>query len=357
VSLGALAHNLRVVRGQTRAQVLAVVKADGYGHGVVPVVARLDAEGVDGFGVALAEEGLELREAGIGKRIVVLNGVYGSAHAEVLRAKLTPVIYDLDEVARFDEAAGGAPCGLHLKVDTGMARLGVPWHRLEAFLQDMARFRRVHIEGLMTHLASADCDRAFTAAQLTRFAEARAMVARFGHRPTLVHAGNSAALFRHPEAHFDMVRVGIALFGAPPCEGVEPRGLSLAMRLRTQIIALRALRPGEGVGYAQTFRAARPTKVASVPMGYGDGLMRCLSNRGWMLVRGVRCPVIGNVSMDLTTLDVTDVPGAALGDEVVVLGEQQGARVGPEEIATWAGTIGYEILTNVSRRVPRLYAP
>jgi alanine racemase len=355
ISLSAIAQNLAVVRRATRARVLAVVKADGYGHGVVPVAARLDREGVDGFGVALAEEGIELRDAGVESRILVLNGVYGDAHAEVLATGLTPVIYDLDEAARFEASSGGEPFEVHLKVDTGMGRLGVPLSRLEAFLTGLSRFQHLRIEGLMTHFASADGDRETTREQLERFDGARKLVARFGHRPSIVHAANSAALFRHPESHFDMVRVGVALYGAPPCEGIEDVGLAPVMRLRTQIIAIREIEAGEGVGYSQTFRAARRTRVATVPMGYGDGLMRSLSNRGAMLVRGERCPIVGNVSMDLTCLDVTDLAEARVGDEVVVLGEQQGARITADEMAAAAGTIGYEILTNVSRRVPRVY--
>ena len=356
IDLGAIAHNLGVVRRAVgSAAVLAVVKADGYGHGVVPVAARLQQEGVDGFGVALAEEGLELREAGVSAPILVLNGVYGGAHKEVLDAGLTPVVYDLGELAAFARAARGRAFGVHLKVDTGMGRLGVVAAELEGFLDGLARVRGARIDGLMTHFASADSDPVQTREQLERFATARALVAARGHRPRTVHAANSAAALAVADARFDLVRTGIALYGLAPAPGTG-EGLRPAMRLRTEVIAVRDLPADSPIGYGATFRTSRPSRIATVPVGYGDGLLRSTSNRGHMLVQGQRAPIVGNVSMDLTTLDVTGVAGVAVGDEVVLLGAQGSDRIGAEEIAVSAGTIMYEVLTNVSRRVPRFYA-
>lgn len=355
VDLAAVGHNLRTVRRAAgRARVLAVVKADAYGHGVAPVAAHLQAQGVDGFGVALAEEGLELRSAGIHAEILVLNGVYGGAHGAVLEAGLTPVVYDLADVDAFRRAARGRPYAVHVKVDTGMSRLGVPHDRLDAFLERLDRMGPVRVEGVMTHLAAADSDDDFTALQLDRFEGALRHMAARGHRPRYVHAANSAATFRHPGARFEMVRPGLALFGYRPAPDVEA-DLSPAMRLRTEVIALRDLSVGSPVGYNGTFRASRPTRLATVPVGYGDGLLRALSNRGEVLVRGRRCPIVGAVSMDLTVIDVTDVGGVSVADEVVLLGSQGRDRITAEEIAGWAGTIPYEVLTNVSRRVPRFY--
>lgn len=359
VDLDAIAHNLRVTRSLAApARVLAVVKADAYGHGVAPVAARLEAEGAFGFGVALAEEGLELREAGVRAPILVLNGVYGQAHADVLEAGLTPVVYDLSQVAAFDRAAPDRPYRVHLKVDTGMARLGVPIRELDAFLEGLARFPRCVVSGLMTHLACADGDDAATSEQLRRFEVARAAVHAAGHAPGTLHVANTAATLRRADARFDLVRPGGALFGLRPSpeDGAELRS---ALRLRTEIIALREIEEGEGVGYDATFRARRRTRIATVPLGYGDGLLRELSNRGEMLVRARRCPIAGRVSMDLTMLDVTDVEGVALGDEVVVLGAQRWAEredvLRAEDVAARAGTIAYDVLTSISRRVPRVY--
>ncbi len=359
VDLGAIAHNLEVVRRTVPARVLAVVKADAYGHGVVPVALRLQEEGVDGFGVALAEEGLELREAGIASDIVVLNGVYGSAHAEVLDAGLSPVVYDIGQVEAFARAAArqGNESGrfaIHLKIDTGMSRLGVPATKLRAFLEALADHPAAHVRGLMTHLASADLDDGTSAEQLRLFDESLELVRSFGHRPSVVHAANSAATFKQSSATYDMVRPGIALYGIEPCANASSE-LEPAMRIRTEIIAMRELQVGAHVGYHGTFVARRPTRLATVPVGYGDGLLRATSNRGAMLVGGLRCPIVGLVSMDLTTIDVTDVPAAAVGDEAVVLGRQGDARITGEELAEAAGTIPYEILTSVSRRVPRVY--
>jgi alanine racemase len=360
IDLDAIAHNLAVVRSfAAPARILAVVKADGYGHGVVPVAMRLEDEGVDGFGVALAEEGLELREAGVRAPVLVLNGVYGQAHADVLEAGLTPVVYDLGQVEAFDEAVPDRPYRVHLKVDTGMARLGVPLRELPAFLAGLARFPRCVLSGLMTHLASADTDRDATKRQLALFDEARAQVFAAGHAPGTLHVANTAAVLGHADARFDMVRPGGALFGIA-MGAPEGRHLRGAMRIRTEVIALREVPEGTPVGYDGTFVTRRATRLATVPIGYGDGLPRQLSSRGSerggeMLVHGVRCPIAGRVSMDLTILDVTDLPSCAVGDEVVALGRQGTAEITADDVARESGTIAYDVLTAVSRRVPRVY--
>ena len=363
IDLAAIGHNLTVLKGlsaahEKPAKVLAIVKADAYGHGVVPVATRLEQEGVDGFGVALAEEALELREAGIRAPILVLNGAYGNAHADVLEAGLTPVVYDLGQVEAFDRAAPDRPYRVHVKIDTGMARLGVEARGLEAFLDGLSRFPRCIVSGVMTHLSSADTDAEITRDQLTRFADAVQRVRAHGHRPSLVHAANTAATLAHPEGHFDMVRPGGALFGIS--FGLEDgKALRYALRLRTEIMAIRTLEIGDPVGYDATYRCTQKTRVATVPVGYGDGLPRELSNRGFMLVRGQRCPIVGRVSMDLTTLDVTHVEGVALGDEVIALGTQtyegKTTVLSADEVGKLAGTISYDVLISLSRRVPRVY--
>jgi alanine racemase len=353
--LDAIGHNLAVIRSAAPGRkVLAVVKADAYGHGVVPVARRLQADGVDGFGVALAEEGIELREAGIDRAILVLNGINGGAHRDIVAAGLTPVLYEIAEARAFEAVAGGRPVDVHLKVDTGMGRLGVPMRELSAFLRELRRFRSIRIAGLMTHLSTADSDRAYVAGQVAAFKRAEGLVRRFGHEPAVLHAANSAAVFRHPETHFDWVRPGIALYGYPGSSTIEAP-LRRAMRWRTEVLQLRTLQPGESTGYGRSFRATKPTPVATLPLGYGDGLLRSASNRGQVLIHGVRCPIVGNISMDLTTVDVSDVPSVAIGDEALLLGEQGGTVLDARDLATAAATIPYEVLTNISRRVPRLY--
>jgi alanine racemase len=355
VSLDAIGHNLQVVRSAVQGcKVLAVVKADAYGHGVVPVAQRLQAEGVDGFGVALAEEGIELREAGINRAILVLNGISGGAHRDIIAAGLTPVLYELSEAAAFEAVAEERAIDVHLKVDTGMGRLGVPLGELAEFLRELRRFPSVRIAGLMTHLSTADADPDYVAEQITGFAHAQGLVRRFGHEPAVLHAANSAACFRHPESHFDWVRPGLALYGYPGSDAIDVP-LRPAMRWRTEVLRVRTLEPGESAGYGRTFRASATTRLATIPVGYGDGLFRSASNRGHVLIRGARCPMVGNIAMDLTTIDVTHVPGAAIGDEALLLGEQDGASLDACDLAEAARTIPYEVLTNVSRRVPRIY--
>jgi alanine racemase len=355
VHLDAIAHNLRVVRQAANGRkVLAVVKADAYGHGVVPVALRLQAEGVDGFGVALAEEGIELREAGVDRAILVLNGISGGAHRDIIAAGLTPVLYEIPEARAFEAVAGGRPIDVHLKVDTGMGRLGVPLDELPDFLKALRGFPSIRVVGLMTHLSTADCDPAYVAEQMQGFKHAEGLVRRFGHEPSVLHAANSAALFRHPETHFDWVRPGISLYGYPGADSID-EALRPAMRWRTEVLRIRTLQPGESAGYGRSFRAARTTRLATIPLGYGDGLLRSASNRGHVLIGGVRCPIVGNIAMDLTTVDVSGVDGVALGDEALLLGEQDGAVLDARDLAAAAGTIPYEVLTNVSRRVPRVY--
>jgi alanine racemase len=207
----------------------------------------------------------------------------------------------------------------------------------------------------MTHLAAADTDPEFTAEQLARFDAAVTEVRARGHRPETVHAANTAAMLLHPSSRLDLVRPGLALFGYGPRGAPRTSSLRPALRLRTEVIALRDVPAGASVGYDRTYRAERVMRVATVPMGYGDGLMRHLSNRGVMLVGGIRCPIVGRVSMDLTTLDVSALPAVAVGDEAVVLGAQGEAAIYADEVAEAADTIAYEILTNISRRVPRVY--
>ena len=355
VLLDVIGHNFRIVRRAAQGRkVLAVVKADAYGHGVVPVARKLQAEGVDGFGVALAEEGLELREAGIDRAILVLNGINGGAHRDIIAAGLTPVLYDLDEARKFQAVADGRPVDVHLKVDTGMGRLGVPLAELTEFLRALRSFPAIRIAGLMTHLSTADADRDYVAEQLAGFRRAEGYVRRFGHEPAVLHAANSAALFRHPETHFDWVRPGISIYGYAGSDSVDSE-LRPAMRWRTEVLRVRTLMPRESAGYGRSFIASRETRLATIPLGYGDGLLRSLSNRGHVLIHGTRCAIVGNIAMDLTTVDVTSVPGVRVGDEALLLGEQEGGVLDAGDVAKAAGTIPYEVLTNVSRRVPRIY--
>jgi alanine racemase len=367
INLEALRHNLRVIqRHAGSARVWAVLKADGYGHGAPAVARTLERDRrVDGFCVALLEEGVELREAGIVAPILVMGGHYGNAHEEVIARGLVPVVHDAGQIASFARlvraGVASGPIDVHLKVDTGMARLGVTMKELPALAGKLADYPEVRIRGLMTHLACAEgVDERDTAEQVARFEEATALLARHGIQVDARHAANSAALLRGL-ARFDAVRPGISLFGVSPRVGEEPlaRDLKPVMRVRTEIVAVRAVEAKAQVGYGATWRAPGPARIATVAMGYADGLSRQLGNRGHVLVRGKRAPIVGAVSMDMAMIDVTALDGAAEGDEVVVLGAQEGPlgrdAIGADEIASHAGTIPWEVLTSISRRVPRFY--
>jgi alanine racemase len=376
VNLAALRHNLRVVARHAKsasgapARVWPVLKADGYGHGAPAVARTLERAGAEGFCVALLEEAVELRDAGIRTPILVMGGFNAAsqgAYEEIAARDVVPVVYDLSQIEGLARAARsmGRPALAHLKVDTGMARLGVRMADLEAFAARLADYPEVRITGLMTHLACADAEEAgsanagYTREQIARFEEATTRLRRAGaiDEHTIRHAANSAALLRN-EAVFDAVRPGIAIFGVSPVLSAKAE-LRAAMRVRSEIVDVRTIEAGESVGYGALYRATRTTRIATIPMGYADGLSRHLSNRGHVLVRGRRAPVVGAVSMDMSMIDITDVPGTALRDEVVVLGAQEGAlgkdAITADEVAALGGTIAWEILTSISRRVPRFY--
>lgn len=368
VNLAALRHNLHVMKRAAKgARVWPVLKADAYGHGAPAVARTLARAGADGFCVALFEEAIELRDAGITLPILVMSGHYGTAHEDVLARNLVPVIYEASQLEAFARASRAlgltSPVPVHVKIDTGMARLGLPLTELPAFASSFHEFPEIRIAGLMTHLACADAVTAEeTTEQLRLFDEATATLGRLGIRAELRHAANSAALLRG-EANLDAVRPGIGIFGVSPrAEGAETpltTEVRQVIRVRSEIVSLRDLEPGKPVGYGALFRTSRPSKIATVPMGYADGLSRRLTNVGHMLVRGRRAPIVGAVSMDMTMIDVTDIPGADLRDEVVVFGGQEGPLgkdfIGAEEVANHQGSIPWEVLTSISRRVPRFY--
>ena len=354
IDLEAIAHNFQEIRSRAGVQVLPVVKADAYGHGVVPVVERLVRAGAQGFAVALAEEAFELRDAGVTCSLLVLNGVVGGAHREVLERGIVPVVHDLDALEAYRAAARGGEFRVHVKVDTGMARLGVPMSSLPRFVEAMTQMPSLVLSGLMTHLASADDDDVFTHAQLDRFEEAITLIRSAGFAPSVIHAANSPATFRYDRARYDMVRPGLALFGDAGFPADDLR-LKPAMRMRTEVISLRDLKVGERAGYGGAFVAERPSRLAILPVGYADGVLRSSAGRGQVLVGGRRCPYVGRISMDLAHVDVTDVPAVCVGDEVVLVGSQGDETLSVREVADAAGTIPYEIMTSVSRRVPRFY--
>jgi alanine racemase len=364
IDLAALAANFRVIRQRVGpgVKVMAAVKANAYGHGAVECARRLEAEGVDWFGVALPEEGVELRGAGIAEPILCLAGFWEGQEALCLQERLTPVVYRLDMIESLDRAARdhGVVADAHLKVDTGMGRLGVRAEALPEFCDALARCQNLRLDGLMTHLAAADDPKCedFTKTQLDRFAQAVSVLRERGFTPTYLHVANSAAAFAFPESRANMVRPGATLYGfvrdvLPP--NIPAPLLRPVISVRSRIMLLKKVDKGEKLGYGCTYESTRESLIATLPIGYDDGYPRALSNRGQVIVRGKLAPVVGRVSMDLTLVDVTDVAGVSLNDQVTLLGKEGELVVTAEDIAELAGTISYEISCGISNRVPRVY--
>jgi alanine racemase len=363
VNLGHLRHNFNVLRRCVGdVPIWAVLKADGYGHGAKAVARTLERAGAAGVCVALVEEGIELRQAGIEVPILVIGGHYTRAFGEVIEQNLTAVLHDPGQVEILAEEAryrNLGPIDVHVKIDTGMGRLGMMPRDLPALVRALERHPEVRLHGLMTHFACADSgDSQSMLDQRALFDEATATLSMAGFAPVVRHAANSAATFAGPEQHLNMVRPGISLFGVPPNPGAA-LDLLPVMRVRTEIVATRQLDVGQSIGYGATWTAQRPSRIATIPMGYADGLSRGLSNRGQVLIQGRRVPIVGTVSMDMTMIDITDVTRADVGEECVVLGPQKGSlgsdTISVVEVADHIGTIPWEILTSVSRRVPRFY--
>jgi alanine racemase len=365
IDLNALAANFRAVRRLVGSdvKVMAVVKADAYGHGAVECARRLAAEGAEWFAVALPEEGIELRRAGIEQPILCLEGFWEGQAGACLKYKLTPVVYRLDMAEALAAAAreAGVVADVHAKIDTGVGRLGARFEEAAKFGRALKKLSHLRVDGLMTHFAAADeaARDQFTGEQLARFHAVRESFGAAGHAPTFFHMANSAATFAHAAARGNMVRPGGVLYGlwrdVLQTQSAPPPELRPVLAVRSQIILLKWIGAGETLGYGCTFKATRPTLVATLPIGYHDGYVRALSNRGRVVVRGQFAPVVGRISMDLTLVDVTDVQGVKLGDQVTLIGADDKLSVPAEEIAKIAGTISYEITCGISARVPRSY--
>ncbi len=361
VDLAAVRHNAAVLaRAAGRARLMAVVKADGYGHGAVPVARAALEGGAAALAVASAAEARELRDAGVAAPVLVMGPLAGGEWDVAAEAGAEVVAWTPESVGRLAaaSAARGAPARVHLKLDTGMGRLGARPEDVAA-LADAAAADGVEVAGIMTHFAAADErdgeNASFMAEQLVRFrAAAAALRPRFPDAE--LHAANSAAVLRDPAAAFDMVRCGIALYGCSPFGG-DPaeHGLRPAMSVVSRLAAVRTVRSRESVGYGRSWRAARGTRVGLVPVGYADGYARALSGSADVLVRGRRAPVIGAVSMDQITVDLGPGAPEEVGDEVVLLGSQGRERVSAEELAAARGTISYEITCAVGARIPRVH--
>ena len=365
IDLGALVRNHATLRAAApEVEVLPVVKADAYGHGAVLVSRALESAGVRFLGVALVEEGRALREAGVQSDILVLGGAYDGGWEEMLAGRMVPVVFRPEHLTALDAAAGtlATPARAHVKIDTGMGRLGVLPADVPAFLEAARACKRVEIEGLCSHFANADlADAALTALQISRFRTALGQLRAAGFAPRWRHLSNSAGLLALPEARdgleMNLARPGLALYGLVPAPWLRPpRALEPVLSWKTGVVHVKSVPAGTPISYGSTWTAPRPSRIATLPVGYADGWSRLLSNRGSVLVRGRRVPIVGRVCMDLCMVDVTDIPGAEVGDEVVLIGRQGTESQDAHQLAALQGTIAYDVLCAIGARVPRVAA-
>ena len=370
VSLSALRGNFRVLQQHVgdAVTICAVVKADAYGHGVVECARALEQEGAAWFGVTSTEEGLALRQAGVRGRILLMTGFWRGDQEEVVRHQLTPTVWEWWQVGALETALnkmGAEPRSfpVHVKVDTGMARLGVPDYYMRLFMNRLKAATAISLEGVFSHLASAEVmDAADAEQQARRFEEFESMVCQSGFSPAYLHIANSVAVAGRPSLWRNFVRPGLALYGyAPPFswtdehETANPLSLERVLSWKSRIISLKDVGAGQPVGYKGGYVTSRKSKLAVLPVGYADGLSRHLSSRGRVIVRGQYAPMVGIISMDITVVDVTDAPGACVGDQVTLLGSDGGATVDAWEHARLEATIPYEVLCRIGARVRREY--
>jgi alanine racemase len=370
ISVTAIAKNLAVIRRHIgpKPKILAVVKANAYGLGAVPVSKALSKAGADQFGVTCQNEGIELRDAGIRKPILVLTGFWPGEERSFIRHGLTPTVTRLEDVRNLERAAKAArvksPLRFHLKINTGMNRLGLPQDQIDAFASALADSPHIQLEGTFTHFASAeDFSARQTDEQEAAFHRSLDRLRALRVSPGIVHMANSGAICARPSTWADMVRPGAILYGYyqsfdPPHKGQEVRErlpVEPSLSLRARIISLRELPAGQPVGYSAKFVTVRPSRIAVINAGYADGILRQRTNHGCALVRGRGVPLVGTISMDLTTLDVTDAPEVALGDIVTIYGRDGKAEIRVSDVAREIGTVTSDLLCALGRRVPRYY--
>ncbi len=360
VDLRALEFNFRQIQKRIPKGVkfLAVVKADAYGHGAVPISRKLEKLGVEYLGVAIPEEGVELRKGGVKAPILVLGGIFGEEEDQIYRFRLTPVVFRKDCLKSLSREGlrRRRKVKVHLKVDTGMGRLGVPLNLWSDFLKEVKRYPQIEIEGILSHFSMADEEKDYTRNQWGSFQKAVGMAKEMGITCECLHMANSATVTGFPAYSSKLVRPGIMLYGSYPSPAFRDLiPLKPVMVLKTRIHFLKRVPLGMRISYGGTFTTNRESLIATLPIGYADGYSRRLSNCGEVLIHGKRARVIGKVCMDLTMVDVTDIPHVSLGDEVILIGKQGKEQITPEEIADKTDSIPYEVLCSIGKRVPRTY--
>lgn len=364
VDLDAVLHNIEEMKKVIApgAQMMAIIKTDGYGHGAVPIGRVLEPlPFVWGYGVATAEEGVILRRNGLKKPILVLGATFGEQYHQMAEYSLRPNVYDRDQALAMEEAMKqtGQTMQVHVKIDTGLSRLGFQVTPQSADeIAQISRLGHIILEGVFTHFAKSDAaDKTMAKEQFDAFVQMQELLRQREVSPKLFHAANSGAIIDLPWTHLNLVRAGISLYGLWPSDEVAKEKLSLrpALSLKSRIVFLKELAEGRCISYGATYTVARPSKIATVPVGYGDGYPRSLSNKGWVLIHGKRASICGRICMDQFMVDVTDIPDAALGDEVVLVGESEGACLTLEELGELSGRFNYEFACDLGKRIPRVY--
>lgn len=369
VSLSALRHNFRALRRHLgpAVEICAVVKCDAYGHGSEACALALEQEGATWFGVTSTDEGAALRDAGVRSRILVMVGVFPGEEEDALRYDLTPTVHRIEDVEAVAKAAARlgrrSPVAVHLKLDTGMARLGLSLAELDDFANRLKTIPQIELEGVFSHLASAEVlDDADAQQQRQRFEQSLRTLDGHGLHPPLRHLANSSATLGRPDCWYNFVRPGMAIYGyeLPLVQhdgnlaAEQPHlGLIPVMSWKTRVLAVRHVPAAQALGYNGTYVTPAPARIAVIAAGYGDGLYRRLSPGGYVLLHGQRAPMLGRISMDLTIVDVNGIPGVEIGDEVVLIGRSGSQQITAVDHARWSGTVPYEILCNLSERVVR----
>lgn len=358
VNLPRLSQNLQAIRAHVApAKVMIVVKANAYGHGLAEVARHLSPE-ADYVGVAVLEEGIFLRELGVTAPILVLGGIWGDQVPQYLQHNLALTASSVERLEQIEAVAGqmGVRARVHLKVDTGMERIGVHFYSAETLQEAALKCRNVEVEGIFSHFANADApDLMHARLQLERFDEVTRFYARNSLPMPIRHMANSAAILQLPESHLDMVRPGIMLYGVYPDPAVKRTViLRPALAWKSRVVYFKVVRAGNPVSYGSTWQSDHPVRIVTVPVGYGDGYFRSMSNKASVIIRGKKYPEVGRVCMDQIMINI-ESDSAFNGDEVTLIGESDGEQISAQDLAEWAGTIPYEILTNINTRVPRVY--
>jgi len=359
VSLQQICDNFTNIKVATKQKVMPILKANAYGHGLLRVAQLMQTLNADYLGVAFLEEGLLLRKNGITAPILILGGIIGNQIPHFIKNDLTITASSLSKLEQIDMTAGQLKkkAKVHLKIDTGLERIGVHYYNAENFILQTAQYKNIVIEGIFSHFANADSnDLSHARLQLERFNQVLSYYDRHDLiRPEFVHMANSGAILQLPEAHFNMVRPGIILYGVYPSLQVKKTiELHPALSWKSRVVYFKVITPGHPVGYGSTWETDKNSRAITIPVGYGDGYFRCMSNKAEIIVRGQKFPIIGNISMDQIVANIGD-KSAYNDDEVILIGKQNEAEVTCEDLADWANTIPYEVLTNINTRVPRVY--